>query len=70
MASVGGPHAFPLIVEFVSSSHQLKKYVVKVGPPLTKLSGSAHDIDISQKGDSSDKQISLIVGICYMHCFV
>ena len=24
------------------SSHQLKKNVVKVGPPLTKLSGSAH----------------------------
>ena len=31
----------PLIVVF-GSSHQLKEIVVKAGPPLTKLSGSAH----------------------------
>ena len=34
-----------LIVVFgPSHPHQLKKNVVKVGPPLTKFSGSAHDV--------------------------
>ena len=36
----------PLLVVFGSSlPHYLKKNVVKVGPPLTKLSGFAHEIN-------------------------
>ena len=34
----------PLIVVLASTKKRQKKNVVKVGPPLTKLSGSAHEI--------------------------
>ena len=38
------PNDGPLILAFGSSlPHKLKKKVVKVGPPLTKFSGSGHD---------------------------
>ena len=34
----------PIVVFDPSSPDQLKKNLVKVGPPLTKRSGSAHDL--------------------------
>ena len=33
------------------SSHQLEKNVVKVGPPLTKFSGSTHAMDVDEGSD-------------------
>ena len=36
------------------SPHQTKKNVVKVGPPLTKLSGSAHVMSIKAVAASQD----------------
>ena len=39
--SLNNHNGGPLIVAF-GSSHQLKTKNVKVGPPLTELSGSAH----------------------------
>ena len=33
-------------ISIFSPSNQLKKIIVSVGPPLTKLSGSAHDADL------------------------
>ena len=37
-----------MVVSDPFSNHQTKKNVVKVGPPLTKLSGSAHALTANE----------------------
>ena len=58
---------------YPTSPHQLKKQRknVKVGPPLTKLSGSAHEkhVYIEEKDNFSAKKIYLISQPKHLLCF-
>ena len=39
------PHQLYIIIKKMKKKKKKKKNVVKVGPPLTKFSGSAHDVE-------------------------
>ena len=53
----------PLTVVIGSSPHQLKQKV-KVGPPLTKFSGSAHEQDVEFEISSGHSVLIMLNMVC------